>query len=167
MITFPNATITFQTGSVSIVLPDTVASALSDLDSKVGSLVSQGSLIVANQSSNLGVIMAGFDDLEQKMSDLEDKESVLEATFDAVHQELVDMLTAGVTPVRVQALADRMDQLKAKMVDAAARDATEPSPPPPDQTPPVDQPPADQPPADQPAADQPAADHMAPSTTGH
>jgi hypothetical protein len=140
------------------VLPDTVASALSSLDSKVDSLVSQGSLIVANQTHNIGVIMAGFDDLEQKMSDLEDKESVLEATFDAVHQELVDMLTAGVTPIRVQALADRMDQLKVKMLDAAARDAAPASATP---TPP------DQPPADQPPPEQPAADHTAPSTTEH
>jgi hypothetical protein len=158
MITFPNATITFQAGSVSIVLPDTVASALSSLDSKVDSLVSQGSLIVANQTHNIGVIMAGFDDLEQKMSALEDKESVLEATFDAVHQELVDMLTAGVTPIRVQALADRMDQLKVKMLDAAARDAAPASATP---TPP------DQPPVDQPPPEQPAADHTAPSATEH
>lgn len=154
MITFPNAAITFQAGSVSIVLPDTVASTLSDLDSKVGSLVSQGSLIVANQTHNIGVIMTAFDVLEQKMSDLEDKESVLEAAFDAVHQELIDMLTTGVTPVRVQALADRVDQLKAKMVDAAARDSAEPSPP--DEPPSAGEPPTD-----------PPVDHMAPSTTGH
>lgn len=84
--------------------------------------------------------MSAFDDLEKKMADLEDAETVVEATLDAVHQELVDMLTSGATPVRVQALADRIDQLKVKAMAAAARDpdpaATPPAEPPPDQPPP-------------------------------
>lgn len=139
-VTFPNAVITFQAHSVSIVIPDALANAIAQLDSKVNSLVSQGSLIMENQTHNIGVIMTAFDDLEKKMADLEDAETVVEATLDAVHQELVDMLTSGATPVRVQALADRIDQLKAKAMAAAARDpdpaATPPAGTPPDQPPP-------------------------------
>jgi hypothetical protein len=139
-ITFPNAVITFQAGSVSIVLPNALMAAIAQLDLKVDSLISQGSLIVKNQAQNIGVIMSAFDDLEKKMADLEDAETVVEATLDAVHQELVDMLTSGATPVRVQALADRIDQLKVKAMAAAARDpdpaATPPAEPPPDQPPP-------------------------------
>jgi hypothetical protein len=75
------------------------------------------------------IIMAAFDDLQTKLTSMEGKQDMVVALLGTIHQELVDILATGVTPEKVQALADRIDADTQKLADAAAANP-DPTPPP-------------------------------------
>jgi hypothetical protein len=65
-------------------------------------------------------IMAAFDDLQTKLTSMEGKQDMVVTLLGTIHQELVGIITTGVTPEKVQALADRIDADTQKLADAAA-----------------------------------------------
>jgi hypothetical protein len=74
--------------------------------------------------------MAAFDDLETKLTAAETRGDTAATLLATIHQELMDVLAAGATPARIQALADRVDADAARW-QAAADANPDPNAPPP------------------------------------
>jgi outer membrane murein-binding lipoprotein Lpp len=66
-----------------------------------------------------GHLMSRIDDIDAKLSELNDQEDKVVALLDTIHAEL---LAAKDDPAKVQAVLDKIDARKAALAEAVVRD---------------------------------------------